>query len=285
MTAYLDSIFYSRPNRFYDIEEIFQPWIASKQNACVSIEPMEESIVEPEKTQESIVEQVENKKEQIRFANPLMNRDSLFWCYFYHIYDSKTISIELRSEQAIMNVAMNEKIKISEFLKTNASLLKKTNYKITNSQINEIQCDLMVKPMLHGDLFHLPFVVMHHLIVYLIPESKNGNSPRAYKQFYSLCDEPDEDESNVLFLRYCKNERGKPQYRIQNLSPEEKKIKRKELKQSWTDITKLGSMNSKKKEELIEFYQSVYPNAEELSPKITKQELIDKIEPIYRLFT
>jgi len=210
-----------------------------------------------------------------------MNRDSLFWCYYYHIYDKKTISIEIRSEQAFMNVAMNEKIKIGEFLQSNASLLKKTNYKITHSQINEIQCDLMVKPMLHGDLYHLPFVVMHHLFVYLIPEN---NRTHAYKQFYSLCDEPDEDESNVLFLKYGRNSRGKPQYRIEFMSVEDKRKKRTELRQSWADITKLGSINSKKKEELIEFYQKVYPDASPLSPKITKQELTALIEPIYKLF-
>ncbi len=308
MTTYLNPIFYPRPNILSEAESIFSPWIASKQNAklilSVSVQPNADNSTEaniipvsdlvldtvPDTLQktEDIVSQKSIKQisqpqpqPQQKFASPLMNRDSLFWCYYYHIYDKKTIGIELRSEQAFMNVAMNEKIKIGEFLDKNSGLLKKTNYKITHSQINEIRCDLMVKPVLHGDLYHLPFVVMNHLIVYLVPGTDKA---RAYKQFYSLCDEPDEDESNVLFLKYCRNERGKPQYRIEYLSADEKRKKRQELKQSWVDVTKLGSIGSKKKEELVDFWTRIYPNGDPLPPKITKQELTTMIEPIYRLF-
>jgi len=309
MTTYLNPIFYPRPNILSEAESIFSPWIASKQNAKlilpVSIQTDDDATnstntniipvsdyapdlvpnltpVSPQKTEDNVSPDTSQKTPIYqKFASPSMNRDSLFWCYYYHIYDKKTIGIELRSEQAFMNVAMNEKIKIGEFLDKNSGLLKKTNYKITHSQINEIRCDLMVKPVLHGDLYHLPFVVMNHLIVYLIPGTDKA---RAYKQFYSLCDEPDEDESNVLFLKYCRNERGKPQYCIDYLSADEKRKKRQELKQSWLDVTKLGSIGSKKKEELVDFWTRIYPNSDPLPPKITKQELTTMIEPIYRLF-
>ena len=74
------------------------------------------------------------------------HKDTLFWSIFVAVKGELEYTKLKHGGYNMVNIMMNEKKNISDHFNSNPELLKLINHRITLAKINEIKCNLMVKP-------------------------------------------------------------------------------------------------------------------------------------------
>ena len=117
---------------------------------------------------------INNSKEKIEkqlyeFIEPTQH-DSLFWCLYIisHGYNEyKQIGHNYGVKE------LEEKHKIFEFIKTNISAIKNTNYKITNVAIQEMSSDFIIIQKRTSYLCLIAMIVYYNINIFIVDETKN----------------------------------------------------------------------------------------------------------------
>lgn len=122
-------------------------------------------------------------------------KDSLFWCIHMAIYGET----EFNSINYI-NVAMNEKRKMSDHFNAHPEQLKLINHRITLAKINEIKCNLMTKTIMDSIESCVPCAIYYNrpIIIYL-------EDIRMHVKFVSKNYISDDDIDETIYLRLTNN--------------------------------------------------------------------------------
>lgn len=75
------------------------------------------------------------------------HKDTLFWSIYVAIKGEQEYTLLKRGGHNMINVMMKEKKLLSDHFNAKPEQLKLSNYRITLAKINEIKCNLMIKPM------------------------------------------------------------------------------------------------------------------------------------------
>lgn len=115
----------------------------------------------------------ENKKttEELVIENYYLpkQKDSLFWCIYIFKYGMNKYN-EISNYG---NTELKEKQNCIKFIEKNKNLLKTTNYKITNINIQEIKSELMTEQTKTSYYVLLAFVFYYNINIYIIHENRN----------------------------------------------------------------------------------------------------------------
>ena len=176
---FLYQIFY-RFNKFDNIEDIveLEPYMY-KYDSSESLKDLfnlDDTTKDSETDLESNIipkhlEEVVSKKE--KKSNYFIPRqsDTLFWCIFYEIYGEKEY---LQIGDRYSNRESEEKQKIIEYFRNNdVKMLKNSNQKITNGEVQEIMSEFMCIQNKTSLLGLIGLVVYYKHTIYLVHSSKN----------------------------------------------------------------------------------------------------------------
>jgi len=95
-------------------------------------------------------------------------KDTLFWCFYLLHYGAKAYH-EIGHNYGVKE--MEEKHKISQFVKEHTTMMKKTNYKVTNVLIQEIMSELItVQPMTSMNVL-LAMIVYYNVNIIMVEET------------------------------------------------------------------------------------------------------------------
>jgi len=153
------------------------------------------------------------KQEKDEYIEPKQH-DTLFWCLYIieHGYnDYEQISRNYGVKE------LEEKQKIGEFVKKNASKIKNTNYKMTNIAIQEILSELMTVQKLTSIEVLIAMTVYYNINILLIDyKDKTMIEFWANKERIPSMDVlNDEDDAKTYIL--FKNELGKYKLQLENV--------------------------------------------------------------------
>lgn len=115
----------------------------------------------------------ENKKQE-KYKEDLIyikQTDSLFWCLFIIAHGYKEYHMVGRNYGV---KELEEKKKIYEFVKSNPTRLKSTNYKITNVAIQEIMSELIVVQKKTSYLCMIAMLVYYNVNLIIVNPSKKS---------------------------------------------------------------------------------------------------------------
>jgi hypothetical protein len=128
--------------------------------------------------------------------------DTIFWCIYTYINGQGEYN---RIGHSYGNHALNEKQKIIEFIKKNPKLLKSSNVKLTNGNIQEILSEFMVDKTVSS--FGIAALAIYYKIpIYMVNEEK--------KIYLKFLPELEYYEKTPCYLYLHKSERGKPKYKL-----------------------------------------------------------------------
>jgi len=96
-------------------------------------------------------------------------RDSIFWCIYTFIYGYDDY---LMIGSKYGNKELEEKMKVVHFIKENPKLLKTTNHKITNINIQEIMSEFMSVQNETTFLGIIALCIFYNIHIYLVDEKK-----------------------------------------------------------------------------------------------------------------
>ena len=114
-------------------------------------------------------------------------KESLFWCMYIALYDHSSFYLINKNN----NILLQEKQKMGEFIKNNASLIKLSNHKVSNTTIKEIASELLM----FDDISLMICIAMPMYIkknIYIINPENN-----TYLYFYSGI----ENSENIFFQK------------------------------------------------------------------------------------
>ena len=131
--------------------------------------------------------------------------DTLFWCIYYEIYGENDY---LQIGHRYSNRETSEKQKIVEYFRShNTKLLKNSNQKITNGQVQEIMSEFICIQDKTSLLGFIALVIYYKRTIYLIHGEKN---------MYIKVEESDSVDEDPIILEYAvtDNERQKTKYKL-----------------------------------------------------------------------
>lgn len=137
---------------------------------------------------------------------PMPLKDTLFWSLYIAVEGEKEYTKLKHGGHNMVNVMMNTKKMLSDHFNKNPEQLKLINHRITLAKINEIKCNLMVKPFESIESC-IPWSIYYNkpIIVYL--ESVKAHVKFVSKNYVS----DDVDETIYLTLKNNKVAIGKPE--------------------------------------------------------------------------
>jgi hypothetical protein len=130
--------------------------------------------------------------------------DTLFWCIYYEIYGENDY---LQIGHRYSNRETSEKQKIVEYFRShNTKLLKNSNQKITNGQVQEIMSEFMCIQDKTSMLGFIALVIYYKRTIYLIHGEKN---------IFIKVEESDSVDDDPIILEYAvtNNDRQKTKYK------------------------------------------------------------------------
>lgn len=128
--------------------------------------------------------------------------DTIFWCIYTFIYgQGEYTSIG----HSYGNHALNEKQKVIEFIKKTPKLLKSSNVKLTNGNIQEILSEFMVDKTI--SCFGIAALAIYYKTpIFLVNQEK--------KTYLKFLPELEYYEKTPCYLFINKSERGKTKYKL-----------------------------------------------------------------------
>ena len=141
----LHQIFYKH-NKFdtpNEIEKLESYFYDTHKIPYISVEPMKQTIVKEVEVNKVEVKEIKQKSTNTKQYNNIFEpkqKDSIFWCVFMYIYEYGEYSM-VGSKYG--NRELEEKQKMISFFKENPKVLKTTNHKITNGNIQEIYSEYL----------------------------------------------------------------------------------------------------------------------------------------------
>lgn len=154
------------------------------------------------------------QEEKMNFIEP-RHHDTLFWCLYIIAHGYKDY-IEIDRNYGVKE--LDEKQKISEFIKTNINKIKNTNYKITNVAIQEMLSEFMTVQKNTSILCLIAMTVYYNINILII-----DSSDKTMLEFWASKDSIPHmdrlaDENGAMTYVLYKNENGKYKLRIENIS-------------------------------------------------------------------
>lgn len=131
--------------------------------------------------------------------------DTLFWCIYYEIYGENDY---LQIGHRYSNRETSEKQKIVEYFRShNTKLLKNSNQKITNGQVQEIMSEFMCIQDKTSMLGFIALVIYYKRTIYLIHGEKN---------IFIKFEQSDSVDDDPIILEYAvtNNDRQKTKYKL-----------------------------------------------------------------------
>jgi hypothetical protein len=114
--------------------------------------------------------------------------DTLFWCLYIYKYGyDEYLNIHSKYD----NQLLSEKMKIMEFIKSNKSKMKRSNYKLTNILIQQIMSEMMIYQSSTSLLCVIAMSIFYGITIYIFDEKRN-----IYLQF--IPDASIVEEKNVI---------------------------------------------------------------------------------------
>lgn len=154
------------------------------------------------------------QEEKMNFIEP-RHQDTLFWCVYIIAHGYKDY-IEIDRNYGVKE--LEEKQKISEFIKTNINKVKNTNYKITNVAIQEMLSEFMTVQKNTSLLCLIAMTVYYNINILIIDSSdKTMLEFWANKDGVPQMDRLSEENAAMTYVLH-KNENGKYKLRIENIS-------------------------------------------------------------------
>ena len=154
------------------------------------------------------------QEEKMNFIEP-RHHDTLFWSLYIIAHGYKDY-IEIDRNYGVKE--LEEKQKISEFIKTNINKIKNTNYKITNVAIQEMLSEFMTVQKNTSILCLIAMTVYYNINILII-----DSSDKTMLEFWANKDGVPQmdrlsDENSAMTYVLHKNENGKYKLRIENIS-------------------------------------------------------------------
>ena len=154
------------------------------------------------------------QEEKMNFIEP-RHHDTLFWCLYIIAHGYKDY-IEIDRNYGVKE--LEEKQKISEFIKTNINKIKNTNYKITNVAIQEMLSEFMTVQKNTSILCLIAMTVYYNINILIV-----DSSDKTMLEFWASKDSLPQmdrlsDENAAMTYILHKNENGKYKLRIENIS-------------------------------------------------------------------
>jgi uncharacterized protein (UPF0262 family) len=175
----------------------------------LDIAVQEDTEVIPEEEKVSVLQE-----EKMNFIEP-RHLDTLFWCLYIITHGYKDY-IEIDRNYGVKE--LEEKQKISEFIKTNINKIKNTNYKITNVAIQEMLSEFLTVQKNTSILCLIAMTVYYNINILIIDSSdKTMLEFWANKDGVPQMDRLSEENAAMTYVLY-KNENGKYKLRIENIS-------------------------------------------------------------------
>jgi hypothetical protein len=130
------------------------------------LDEKEENVEKDEKDEKE--EKDKTRKLQIDYIEPKQH-DSLFWC-LYIIAHGYNDYMQIGHNYGVKE--LEEKQKVFQYVKTNTSAIKNTNYKITNVAIQEMLSEFMTVQKRTSYLCLIAMVVYYNINIFIVDESK-----------------------------------------------------------------------------------------------------------------
>jgi hypothetical protein len=223
MTSFLNNLLYCN-NDFVSSNDIvklrdFMLTRDNKENiinkSLSNIQKIENNFTKTEVLQNNSYEDKQdyqhNKNEYIE----PMQHDTLFWCCYIIAYGYKDY-LQIGRNYGVRE--LEEKQKILEFVKTNSSKVKNTNYKITNVAIQEILSELMTVQKQTSMLVLISMLVYYNINLLIV--DKTGKCMLEFwanKDNIPRMDTIKTDDNALTYILY-KNEQGKYKLQLENLA-------------------------------------------------------------------
>tara|TARA_B100001175_G_scaffold317917_1_gene337543 strand:+ start:4971 stop:5867 length:897 start_codon:yes stop_codon:yes gene_type:complete len=167
------------------------------------------------------LEEIDSKKE--KKSNYFIPRqsDTLFWCIFYEIYGEKEY---LQIGDRYSNREIKEKQNIIQYFRnSDVKMLKNSNQKITNGEVQEIMSEFMCIQNKTSLLGLIGLVVYYKRSIYLVHSSKN---------IFIKFGLNDDDDPIILEYMYNDDNRHKCKYKLFIMNRDEKEHYIKDLQNS-----------------------------------------------------
>ena len=223
MTSFLNNLLYCN-NEFVSSNDIvklrdFMLTKDIKENiinkSLSNIQKIENDYMKTEVLQKTAVEdKQEYQQKNDEYIEP-MQQDTLFWCCYIIAYGYNDY-LQIGRNYGVRE--LEEKQKILEFVKTNSSKVKNTNYKITNVAIQEILSELMTVQKQTSMLVLISMLVYYNINLLVVDKTgkcmlefwaNKDNIPR----MDTICN----DDNALTYILY-KNEQGKYKLQLENLA-------------------------------------------------------------------
>ena len=132
-------------------------------------------------------------------------KDTLFWSLYVAIEGEQQYAKLKHGGYNMVNVMMNTKKILSDHFNKNPEQLKLINHRVTLAKINEIKCNLMVKPFDNIESC-IPWAIYYNKPIVIYLESVKAHVKFVSKNYVS----DDVDETIYLTLKNNKVAIGKP---------------------------------------------------------------------------
>ena len=222
MFARLNLSYY--PNKLYNSfnMEIMRKFMLTKKNKEAILDVKEETIETTHEIKEEmpvitevIEEETPPEPKQNLFFEPKQN-DTLFWC-LYSIYHGVNDYQEIGHNYGVKE--MEEKHKISTFVKDNVSKIKNTNYKITNAALQEIMSELITVQRHTSINVMLAMIVCYNINIIMVdPQQRCMLEFWSNKERIPKVDVASDDGDAKTYVLY-KDAYGKYKLQTDNISP------------------------------------------------------------------
>lgn len=144
--------------------------------------------------------------------------DTLFWCIFYEIYGEKEY---LQIDNRYANRESEEKQNIIQYFRNkDIKMLKNSNQKITNGEVQEIMSEFMCLQNKTSLLGLIGLVVYYKRTIYLVHSLKN---------IFIKFGQDEDDDPIILEYMYNDDNKYKCKYKLFIMNKEEKKDYIKDL--------------------------------------------------------
>lgn len=202
---HINQIFYKN-NKFDDPESIekLEPYCLSL-DLLIDIEPSiinelkEIPIIEPMDPEKMVLKSIIQEKVEHFLPKQF---DTIFWSVYVYIYGKDEYD---QIGHAYGNRILEEKQKIIEFIKKNPKVLKSSNVKITNGNIEEILSEFMVDKTT-SCLGIAALAIYYKMPIFLVNEEK--------KTYLKFLPEAENYDKQPCYLYLHKSERGIPKYKL-----------------------------------------------------------------------
>ncbi len=132
-------------------------------------------------------------------------KDTLFWSLFVAIEGENEYAKLKHGGYNMVNIMMNTKKMLSDHFNKNSEQLKLINHRVTLAKINDIKCNLMVKPVDNIESC-IPWAIYYNKPIVIYLDSVNAHVKFVSKNYVS----DDVDETIYLTLKNNKVAIGKP---------------------------------------------------------------------------